>query len=193
MFEKLELNYRIYLRAFVLDDAKTTHQWRIDDEVINGLVGRKYFVSPDYEKKWMENVIFDSGNSIKLAVCIKETNQHIGNVYLDKIDAFNQNAMFSLMIGEKKFWNSGFGTELTILMLHHAFYEMNLKRVYSYQLKDNIRSIKLHEKCGFLQEGTLRKAVFKHGKFVDLNVMAILKDEFDKKITELINNHNGEN
>lgn len=177
---KLKSIYRIYLRAFELDDAKTTHQWRINDQVTDTLVGRKYFVSPDYEIKWINDAIFSPVNSVKLAVCIKDTHQHIGNVYLDNIDTFNQNAMFSLMIGEIDYWNKGIGTEITMLMLYHAFYEMNLKRVYSYQLKDNVGSIRVHEKCGFQQEGILRKAVFKNGELVDLNLMGLLKEDFDR-------------
>lgn len=187
LFRTLELSYRVYLRAFKLEDAITTHKWRVDEEVIGTLVGRKYFVSPDYEKKWINDAIFAPGNNIKLAVCIKDTKQHIGNVYLDNVDTFNQNAMFSLMIGEKNFWNKGLGTELTMLMLYYSFYSMNLKRVQSYQMKDNIGSIKVHQKCGFQQEGILRKAVFKNGELADLNVMGILKDEFDKKVIEMVN------
>lgn len=186
-FKKLMAGFRVYFRAFSLDDAATSHAWRIDDEVIDTLVGRKYFVSPDYEKKWVNDAIFSPGNSVKLAVCLKESHQHIGNVYLDNVDSFNQNAMFGLMIGDKTQWGNGIGTEMTLLMLYHAFYEMNLKRVYSYQLEDNIGSIKVHHKCGFQQEGILRKAVFKHGELVNLNVMGILKEEFDAKVSELVN------
>ena len=51
LFRTLELSYRVYLRAFKLEDAIMTHKWRVDEEVIGTLVGRKYFVSPDYEKK----------------------------------------------------------------------------------------------------------------------------------------------
>lgn len=185
-FSELKSSYRIYLRAFTVDDAKTTHAWRIDDEVTETLVGRKYFVSPDYEKKWVNDAIFSPGNSVRLAVCFKDTHQHIGNAYFDNVDTFNQNAMFSLLIGEKSFWGKGIGTELTMLMLNYAFYEMNLKRVYSYQLEDNIGSIKVHQKCGFQQEGILRKAVFKHGELINLNVMGILKEEFDQKVFEML-------
>ncbi|MBE0469898.1 MAG: GNAT family N-acetyltransferase [Methyloprofundus sp.] len=185
-FKKLAKDFRVYLRAFTLTDANTSHDWRVDDEMIEGSVGRKYFVSPDYEKKWVNDVIFSPGNSLKLAVCLKENHQHIGNAYLDNVDCFNQNALFGLMIGEKSQWGKGIGTEITLLMLYHAFYEMNLKRVYSYQLEDNIGSIKVHQKCGFQQEGVLRKAVFKHGELVNLNVMGILKEEFDQKVCEML-------
>ncbi|MFG0764782.1 GNAT family N-acetyltransferase [Aeromonas media] len=170
---------RVYLRAFRADDYLTTHKWRCDDDVVSSLVGKKYFVSEDYEKKWIHDAIFSASNSVKLAVCLVDSNEHIGNVYLDSIDSFNQTAMFSLMIGNKSYWARGFGTEMTFLMLNYAFYEINLRRIYSYQLSNNIGSIAVHHKCGFKDEGVFREAVFKNGKFSDLNVMAILKNDFE--------------
>lgn len=185
----LENDFRIYLRAFKENDYLTTHKWRNDEDVTSSLVGRKYFVSEDYEKKWVHDAIFSAGNSVKLAVCLKESDEHIGNVYLDSIDSFNQNAMFSLMIGNKAFWSKGFGTEMTLLMLKYAFYELNLKRIYSYQLSTNLGSINVHKKCGFKDEGVLRKAVFKSGGFADLNVMGILKEEFEDHFQLLSSNN----
>lgn len=176
----LENDFRIHLRAFRENDYLITHKWRNDDDVTSSLVGRKYFVSEDYEKKWVHDAIFSAGNSIKLAVCLNETEEHIGNVYLDSIDSFNQSAMFSLMIGNKDYWSKGFGTEMTILVLRYAFFDLNLNRVYSYQLSSNSASIRVHKKCGFKDEGVLRQAVFKNGKFCDLNLMSILKYEFIK-------------
>lgn len=169
---------RIYFRAFNLSDWETTHKWRLDDEVNKTLVGKKYFVSPDYERKWINDAIFSQNDSLKLAVCIKNTDQHIGNVYLERIDIFNQNSEFAIIIGNKNFWGEGIGTEATRLMLCYAFFEMNLNRIYSFQLKDNIASIKMHEKSGFKHEGTLRKAIFKKGEFIDLNMMAAIKSDF---------------
>lgn len=49
---------RVYLRAFELDDYKTTIHWRQDDTIWAMLGGQKYFVSEAYEKKWIEKEFF---------------------------------------------------------------------------------------------------------------------------------------
>ncbi len=171
-------NFRIFLRAFEPEDYKTTHSWREDKEILNGIVGMKYFVSCEYEKKWINDAIFDK-NSLKLAICQKTTNEHIGNVYLNMIDHVNKNCTFGIILGKKNFWGQGFGSEATLLMLEHAFYELGMVRVSSRQLLTNQSSIRLHEKCGFKHEGILRKAVFKNGEYQDLNLMSILREDFD--------------
>ena len=170
--------FRVYLRAFESTDYQTTHPWREDADVLNGIVGKKYFVSQEYEKKWINDAIFDN-KSLKLAICLKTTKEHIGNVYLDMLDHVNKNCTFSILLGDKRYWGQGFGSEATLLMLHHAFYELGMVRVSSRQLLTNTASIKLHEKCGFKHEGVLRKAVFKNGEYRDLNMMAILREDFD--------------
>ena len=49
-------------------------------------------------------------------------------------------------------------------------------------LEDNIASQRMNEKCGYKKEGLLRQAVYKNGKFHNLVVMSVLKEEFDKFI-----------
>jgi RimJ/RimL family protein N-acetyltransferase len=182
IFLELQKQYRVYLRALELNDANESCKWRADDEINSSIVGKKYFVSSEYEKKWVHDAIFNPSNTLKLAVCDKEKSTYIGNVYLTEIDSYNQNAQFSKLLGSRDFWGKGLATEFTMLMLYHAFYELNLQRVYAYQLVTNKASMRVNEKCGFRNEGTLRKAAFKHGELVDLNVMGILKEDFDLKV-----------
>ncbi|MDY0385789.1 MAG: GNAT family protein [Methanolobus sp.] len=174
-------NFCVYLRAFELDDYTKTHSWREDEDILKGIVGKKYFVSSEYEKKWIHDTIFDK-KSLKLAVCLKNTDEHIGNVYLNSIDYMNRNCEYGIIIGDKIYWGKGIGSEATLLMLHHAFYELGMIRVYSKQLHRNHSSIRLHEKCGFKKEGVLRKAVFKIGEYQDLSLMSILREDYDEML-----------
>jgi RimJ/RimL family protein N-acetyltransferase len=169
--------FRVYLRAFEPEDCNTTHPWREDEEILKNIVGRRYFVSHEYERKWINDTIFDK-NSVKLAICLKETKEHIGNVYLNKIDHVNKNCRFGILLGDRSLWDQGLGSEATILMLNHAFYDLGMVRVASKQLLTNQRS-KLHQDCGFKHEGILRKAVFKNGEYCDLNLLSIIREDFD--------------
>jgi len=66
-----------------------------------------------------------------------------------------------------------------MLMLYHGFYVLGLERIEARQLCYNKGSIKVHEKCGFKTEGILRKAVFKNGEYRDLNLMSVIREDFD--------------
>jgi RimJ/RimL family protein N-acetyltransferase len=171
--------FRVYLRALEIDDYKISIKWRRDDEIWNMVVGPKYYVSEAYEKKWVEDAIFKVSNKLALAICMKETNKHIGYVYLTNIDMKNRSASFAKLIGEKEYWGKGFAKEATMLMLYHGFYVLGLERIEARQLCYNKGSIKVNEKCGFKTEGILRKAVFKNGEYRDLNLMSVIREDFD--------------
>ena len=160
-------NTKVYLRALESEDYKKSIEWRNDAKIWDMVIGRRYFVSKDYEKKWVESASSNS-SQLKLAICDKKNNNYIGNIYLNDIDFFNRSASFAILIGDDQYWGGGFGSEATMLILHHAFYDLGLERVESRQLLSNKGSIKLHEKCGFKHEGILRNYVFKAGKFQDV-------------------------
>jgi RimJ/RimL family protein N-acetyltransferase len=173
-------SFRVYLRAFDPEDYNTTRPWREDEEILKNTVGRKYFVSHEYERKWINDAIFDK-SSIKLAICLKETKEHIGNVYLNKIDHVNKNCRFGILIGDKNLWDQGVCSEAALLMLNHAFYDLGMVRVTSKQLVTNKKS-RLRQECGFKLEGVLRKAVFKNGEYCDVNLLAIIREDFDNLV-----------
>lgn len=177
--------FRVYLRALEPDDYKVSVNWRKDDEIWKQLVGPKYFVSEAYEKKWVEDKILNTQKQLVLAVCLKENDQYIGNAYINNIDWVNRTASTGRLIGEKEYWGKGIGKEITLLILYHAFINMGLQRIESRQLTSNLPSIKSLEKCGYKNEGILRKAVFKNGEFQDLNIMSVLREDFE----ELLKKH----
>jgi RimJ/RimL family protein N-acetyltransferase len=178
--------FRVYLRAFELDDYKISSKWRNDNEIWNRLVGPKYFVSPAYEKRWVEDAIFNSSDKILLAICLKENNDYIGNAYLTDIDWINRTAISGSLIGEKKYWSKGLGTEARLLLNKFAFYERGINRIWAKVLEDNIASQKMLEKCGYKKEGLMRQAVYKNGTFKNLVIMSVLREDFDKVIKNYI-------
>ena len=69
---------------------------------------------------------------------------------------------------------------MTKLTIEFGFYDLGLNRIYAYQLLDNLASIKVNEKCGFKNEGILRSSIFKNNKFIDQQIMSLLKEEYRK-------------
>lgn len=173
-------NFRVYLRALEPDDYKKSIKWRNDDEIWSTLVGTKYFVSSSYEKKWVEDSISNSQRNLKLAICLKENDEYIGNIYLNDIDYKNKNANYGIIIGEKSYWGKGIAKEAIILILHYAFMDLGLMRIQGRYLVNNMASINACKRCGFKEEGILRKAVFKNGEYKDLQVMSIIREDFDE-------------
>lgn len=168
---------RVYLRALEPDDYKTSIEWRRDNEIWGMVGSTKYFVSEAYEKKWVEDTIFNS-RDIKLAVCEVGSNKYIGNVYATDIDQTNRSCTTGVLIGNHDYWSQGYASEAYRLLLDYLFNERNINRVQAYVLENNVASIKMHQKVGYKIEGTLRQSVYKNGKYLDLVILSVLKDEY---------------
>jgi len=176
-------SFRVYLRAFEPDDYQTTVKWHNDNEIW-GMVGSpKYFVSHEYEKKWIEDAIWSKAQ-IKLGICLKENDKLIGVEILHEIDMLNRKAQWGYMLGDKEYWKDGYGTEAGFLMLDFAFSERGFNRIWAVVLEDNIGSLKMLEKCGFQVEGVLRQSIFKQGRFHSQVVLSLLQEEFYTMIKE---------
>ena len=171
---------RVYLRALEPDDYKTSIEWRRDNEIWGMVGSTKYFVSEAYEKKWVEDTIFNS-RDIKLAVCEVGSNKYIGNVYATDIDQTNRSCTTGVLVGNHDFWGQGYASEAYRLLLDYLFNERNINRVQAYVLESNVASMKMHQKVGYKIEGTLRKSVYKNGKYQNQVLLSILKEEFQNK------------
>jgi RimJ/RimL family protein N-acetyltransferase len=152
----------IQLREITQDDIPKINAWRNNPEVIDFL-GCGFLYSRD--------------RNVRLSILIDD--QFIGNAYLTSIHPTHRTAEFSIVISDKRYWSQGIGAEVTQRILHHAFQDLNLNRVYLYVLDDNDRAIKLYEKMGFRREGRLEEAVYKNGAYHCLLLMAVLKKHYN--------------
>jgi ribosomal-protein-alanine N-acetyltransferase len=173
--------FKVYLRAFEIDDYKLTHKWRCDDEIQFLLGGNKYFVSQEVEKKWIEGKILNNKDELYLAICLKQDNSMIGYIGVKDFDRLNRNALLQgMIIGEEQNRNLINSTQALFLILDHLFSEMGLHRVYGYWLEEHKSSILFGEMLGFQKDGLLRETVFKNNRFHNLILASVLESDFIK-------------
>jgi len=141
---------------------------------------QKRFISSETEKRWIEAAIasHEQGKSLRFGIVLKETDELIGIVSLTDIDYVNRNAYIGRWIGSPSHRGQGLIDEAMRLALRYAFDELGLERICSHVLESNRASRRAAEKFGDRQEGILRRAIFKEGRFQDVIVYAILRDEF---------------
>jgi RimJ/RimL family protein N-acetyltransferase len=107
----------------------------------------------------------------------KDSGRPIGSTFFRDIDYEHEKAEVGLVIGEKDAWGSGYGTEATSLMVDYAFNTLGLHKVFTRILADNIKPEKICITTGFSLEGRLKDDVKFEGKFVDVLLMAKIKDD----------------
>jgi RimJ/RimL family protein N-acetyltransferase len=170
---------KVRLRPIGRDDLPRFVEWFGDPEVRRHL-GIWLPFSLAQEERWFERNL-EQVERQELVLLAIETAEgvHIGNIGLHQIDWKNRHAELGITIGEKAYWNQGYGSDAVRTMLTLAFREMNLHRVQLRVDADNARAIRCYEKAGFQKDGTLRGIVFREGKHVDQFVMSILQSEFE--------------
>lgn len=165
------------LRELSKKDLIKVNGWRNNPELIKLLGAPFRYIDVQIDERWYENYLSNRNTAIRCAI-VDENDEVLGLVSLLGIDRLNQSAEFNIMIGDTNNQGKGIGSFAVKEMLHHAFYDMNLQRIELTVLEDNARAKHVYEKNGFVYEGRKRKAVFKDGKFVDMLMYSVLRDEY---------------
>ena len=169
---------RIYLRGLERGDLDTNYfQWFNDAEVTKYMVHGIFPNSMQAMQEFFDHVT-TSEHDVVFAVVDRETETHIGNVGLHRIDWVRRLAEFGIIIGEKEFWGRGYGTEATRLMVEYGFERLNLNRIFLGVHADHEAGIRAYEKAGFTIEGRLRQEMYTNGRYCDRLIMGILRDEY---------------
>jgi RimJ/RimL family protein N-acetyltransferase len=75
----------------------------------------------------------------------------------------------------KPFWGRGIMTGVVRRLCRHAFEDFALVKVTAHVFSYNPASARVLEKCGFLEEGFLRKHYLKDGKLIDARLFGLLR------------------
>lgn len=80
----------------------------------------------------------------------------------------------------------GYCTEAVKIMVDYLFLSKNIVRIQAAAHSENKASQKVLEKAGFQREGTERKGIFVYGKWADLYIYSILREEW--KVPKILTN-----
>lgn len=163
------------LRPLEKADAARCYRW-INDREVSRFLLREKPVTMSAEEKWIES-LSERKNDFTFAI---ETlsGVHIGNMGIHNINWVDGTAVTGAIIGEKAYWNKGFGTDAKMHLLEYAFNTLNLRKILSRVLSLNPRSIAYSKHCGYKEEGRLKKQIFRDGAYHDEVILALTKEDW---------------
>lgn len=167
-FSPVESSDETLLRRFINDPVN----WR-------GLMHRGP-VNSSREREWIES-LGREGRDYVFGVVLRDGDRLIGVTGLHDVQSVARKAEFGINIGDRAFQNKGYGTEATLLCLRYGFEELNLNRIALGVFSNNPRAIRCYQKAGFVQEGCLRQAVFRNGRYEDEYRFAVLREEWERR------------
>ncbi|MCT4598265.1 MAG: GNAT family N-acetyltransferase [Vallitalea sp.] len=170
----------VRLREYRKSDIDTVLQYINDEEVKENLIpGIPFPYTREDEEKWLESntAMKDTYN---FAIETLEDKIYLGGCGINEVDWKNSKVIIGIFIGNKDYWNKGYGTDAMNVLIRFIFNEMNINKIKLCVYSFNKRAIRCYEKCGFIQEGILRQELYRNGKYHDEIEMAILKEDYNK-------------
>jgi [ribosomal protein S5]-alanine N-acetyltransferase len=148
---------RIRIRHKRMSDAKEDYLWQTDPELAK--LDAALTLSISYQQFLSEytfELCYPSSNRNEFAI---ETlsGEHIGNCVYYNVNFVEGKAELGIMIGNRRYWNDGYGVEAIESLLDHIFNHARLERVYLTTLDWNIRAQKCFNKCGFSLCGEVQR------------------------------------
>ena len=147
----------VNIRPKILSDGESDYYWRSDPELSNLDATTPITLTlKEYLKYHESELKYPSNWSVRFGI---ETNEkiHIGNCMYYDIDFKKKSAELGIMIGNKKYWSKGYGSEAVKLTLIHIFSSTEINLVYLHTLKSNFRAQKSFIKSGFIFKNFIRK------------------------------------
>ncbi len=127
-------------------------------------------------QRWFDAFLADTEGRKGWMITIEE--EACGFLALSGISRSNLNAEWSWYIGEAKARGRGAGRAAQALGLARAFDDLGLEKVWSRVIAGNDVALKVQAGAGFRREGYLRRHACKDGRFHDVVLLAILKEEW---------------
>ncbi len=148
---------KIRLRDKKVSDARNDYAWQTDPELAR--LDATKPLSTSYTRYLLDyswELRDSSSRRCRLAVETLD-GRHIGNCSYYDIDEARGEAQLGIMIGNRNYWDSGYGADVVTTLVNHIFRETKLDRIYLKTLRWNKRAQKCFRKCGFREYSELKR------------------------------------
>ena len=126
---------KVNIRPKKPTDAKNDYRWQSDPELSALDAMTPLTLSfRDYYQEYIETLKHPFPNRITFAVDTKD-GRHIGNCVYYNIDKMIGETEIGIMIGERDYWNNGYGTDIISTLIDYIFQRLKFQRVYLKTLK----------------------------------------------------------
>lgn len=157
---------KIILRNISENDGNITYLSWLNDYAVNRYLETRWSEQTLEGIRAYISAMISSPKDILLAIEVRESGKHVGNIKLGGIDYNNSNANIGYFVGEKDCWGTGIATEAVSLISDYAFNVLNLHRIYAGIIEGHNASRRVLEKNGFELEGNMRDACKFENRFV---------------------------
>ena len=171
---------RLILRPVSLRDAQDIYDYSRDPEVARHVLWDAHRSVADSRAyiRFIQRQYRD-GTPSSYAIVLRETNRVVGTIGFMAYSEENATVEVGYSLA-RSLWNRGLMTEALDALLALSFDTMRLHRVEAQYEVANPASGHVMRKCGMRHEGTLRGRIFNKGHFSDVELYAILREDWQQ-------------
>lgn len=172
---------RLTLRPMSMRDAADIYAYSRDPEVARHVLWDAH-QSLNESKAYLRFILkqYRDGTPSSYGIVLNATGRLVGTIGFMWYNQENNAAEVGYSLA-RSLWNNGLMTEALSAVIDMGFKELNLHRIEAQHESVNPASGRVMEKCGMRHEGRLRGRIFNKGKFVDVELYAILRSDWAKE------------
>lgn len=171
---------KVVLRAMEPADMECFREILNDPDVSKMVVGWSFPVSACEQEDWYEKAVRSADK--RFTIALTEDGSPVGMAALTDIDWVNRSAFHGIKLHPSCPRRQGLGTDAVFALMRYAFDELNLNRLDTAWLLYNQPSKHLYEKLGWHEEGIKKQAVYRNGRYHDIAVAGVLREDYLKLI-----------
>ncbi|MFH1646188.1 MAG: GNAT family protein [Chloroflexota bacterium] len=166
---------KVRLREKKLSDVRTDYAWQSDTELVRLDAAPLLTASfPFYLLDYTDQLRLPAPHRYPLAVETLD-GRFIGNCTCYDIDENKGEAQLGIMIGDRAYWDRGYGADTVRTVVNHVFMNTELRRIYLKTLDWNVRAQRCFAKCGFMACGQMKR----NGH--DFVLMELTREQWNKQ------------
>ena len=167
---------RLILRKIKKTDIDDVYEYASDPLVPKYLLWSEH-KTKEYTKDYLKYLskLYKQRKFYDWGIIYKE--KLIGTVGFSSINIKNNSAEIGYVLN-RSFWGFGIATEAVMEILQFGFITLNLSKIEAIFLPENHQSRRVLEKSNMKLEQIRHSALLVKGKYQDIEVYSILKDEY---------------
>lgn len=171
---------RLLLRALTMRDAADVYSYSKDPEVARYVLWDAH-VSIAQTRSYLRFILrqYRNGEPASYGIVLKETGKVIGTIGFMWLNDENRSAEIGYSLS-RAYWNQGLMTECLHAILDLGFRTLRLNRIEAQHDTRNPASGRVMQHCGMTLEGTLRQRIYNKGRYVDVDVYAIVLSDYNR-------------
>jgi diamine N-acetyltransferase len=174
----------VSLRRFEPGDAAAVHRWFNNRRATETLVVQRECFSVEEAEAWVERAMDDSGEDRKYAILVEGHPEPVGFTALYGLSRETGPELGALIGDELR--HSGVGRRAEALTIARAFDEFGAHRVYGEIPAFNEAAKRTVAGLGWRHEETLAGGGDRDGEPFDLEIWAVLPDDFRAAAADLL-------